>query len=83
MDRASPEFYYRLAAVLFIFIWIYLRVIVTVPINAGSLEWNPDNPPKDWKGQIAKAERFHIVGTWATTLAFILFLMAVAISKSH
>jgi hypothetical protein len=81
MDSASPGFYFRLAALLFIFIWIYLRVIGTVPINAGSLEWNPDNPPKDWKEQIAKAERFHIVGTWATTLAFILFIMAVALSK--
>jgi hypothetical protein len=83
MDNASSGFYFRLVAVLLIFIWIYLRVIGTVPINAASLEWNPDSPPKDWKEQISKAERFHIIGTCATTLAFILFLTAVALSKQH
>jgi hypothetical protein len=57
-------------------IWICLRVAGTVKINAASLDWNPDTPPKDWRSQIDKVERFHIVGTWLMIIAFVCSLLA-------
>jgi hypothetical protein len=68
--------YAGLAAIL---VWIIVRVVGTVRINSATLEWNADNPPKDWKQQIANSERFHIVGTWAAIIAFVFFLIATAI----
>jgi hypothetical protein len=67
------------AGLVAIFLWILVRVIGTVRINSATIEWKADAPPKDWKQQIASAERFHIVGTWAAILAFIFFLVAMAI----
>ena len=50
------------------------RVVGTVPINRATLEWPLDAPPSDWKMRVEKAERFHIVGTWAAVAAFACFL---------
>jgi hypothetical protein len=59
--------------------WIAIRVIGTVPINSATLAWQLSAPPKDWKAQVNRAERFHIVGVWAAVLAFAFFLTAVAL----
>ncbi len=32
----------------------------------------------NWKAQVSRAERFHIIGVWAAVLAFACFLTAVA-----
>jgi hypothetical protein len=74
-----PGLYVRLAALIAIVVWILIRVVGTVPINSATLEWNPNMPPKDWREQISKSERFHIIGTWAAVLAFVFFLIAIAL----
>ena len=80
----QPALYFHLASILAIIVWILIRIVGTVPVNSATIEWNPDSPPKDWKEQIAKVERFHILGTWAAILAFIFFLAAFAVSmQSH
>jgi hypothetical protein len=79
LDGAMPGFFFRLAAMLAVITWIFVRVVGTVRINSATLEWNPTAPPKNWRGLIGKAERFHIVGTWAALLAFTFFLIAVAL----
>ena len=33
----------------------------------------------DWKAQVERAERFHIVGVWAAVLSFACMLAAVAL----
>lgn len=66
----------RLIALGALGIWVYVRIIGTVKINAASLVWDPDNPPTNWREQINKAEKFHMVGTWVTVIAWICFLLS-------
>jgi hypothetical protein len=79
LDGAMPGLYFRLGAMVAIIAWIVVRIIGTVPINSATIKWNADAPPKDWRQQIAKSERFHILGTWAAIFAFLFFLIAVAL----
>ncbi len=79
MAGASAGLYFRLAAILAIIVWVMIRIVGTVPINSATIEWNPDAPPKDWKERIGKAERFHILGTWAAILAFAFFVIALGL----
>lgn len=73
-------FYFRLAAMICIVIWILIRIVSTVPVNSATLEWDANSLPKDWKEKIAKVERFHIAGTWSAILAFVFFLMAFGLT---
>ena len=77
-DETRPGLYFRAAALLAIIAWVSVRIAGTVRINSATLEWNPSAPPVDWREQITKVERFHIVGTWAAILAFVFFLTAAA-----
>lgn len=79
LEGTNPGLFFRIAALLTILIWIMLRIVATVRINSATLEWSPDAPPKDWREQIAKSERFHMVGTWAAILTFAFFLIAMAL----
>lgn len=76
INRSMPGLFFNLAAMLAIITWIFVRVVGTVGINSATLDWNPDMPPTNWRELIGKAERFHIVGTWAAILAFAFFLAA-------
>lgn len=67
----------RYAALAALLAWIAVRAVGTVPINAATLDWNPDHPPQDWKEKIEKAEWFHIIGAWAALAAFVCFLVAL------
>ena len=78
-NAAMPGLFFCLAAMLAMIVWIFVRVVGTVRINSATLDWDPDVPPKNWRELIGKAERFHIVGTWAALLAFVFFLTAVAL----
>jgi uncharacterized membrane protein len=79
LDIAMPNFVFRCVAVVALLAWIVIRVIGTVPINSATVDWQFSAPPKDWKSQVAHAERFHSAGVWAAVLAFACFLIAVAI----
>ena len=43
-----------------------------------TLTWEPGVPPQNWKAQVDRAERFHIVAVWAVVTVFACFLMASA-----
>ncbi|HMA38403.1 MAG TPA: DUF1772 domain-containing protein [Chloroflexia bacterium] len=79
LNTASPGFAFRCAAVVALLIWIGIRVIGTVPINSATADWPLNAPPGDWKAQVERAERFHIVGVWAAILSFACMLAAVAL----
>ena len=79
LDGFDPGFWFRCAALLALLIWIWIRIIGTVPINSATLAWQLDAPPANWKAQVNHAERFHIVGVWAAVMAFAFFLTAVAL----
>ena len=75
----TPALWWRCGAMVALLVWIAIRVVGTVPINSATVDWDPKAPPKDWKAQIERAERFHIVGVWAAVLAFGFFLVALAL----
>ncbi len=79
LDGTAPGFWFRSVAMVALLIWVAIRVIGTVRINSATLEWSLDAPPSDWKAQVNRAERFHIVGVWTVVLAFAGFLTAVAL----
>jgi hypothetical protein len=82
LEPSSRGCVFRYAGLIALLIWILVRVVGTVRINSATLEWKADAPPKDWKQQIASAERFHIVGTWAAIMAFVFFLVAAGLRLS-
>jgi hypothetical protein len=79
LNTTAPGFVFRCVAVGALFIWIAIRVVGTVPINSATVDWQLDAPPKDWKAQVTRAERFHSVGVWAAVLSFGFFLIAMAL----
>lgn len=78
LNVAASGFVFRCLAVVALMLWVVIRVIGTVPINSATLDWQLSAPPADWKAQVQRAERFHIVGVWAAILAFVFFLVAAA-----
>ncbi len=70
---------FRGAALAAISIWILVRVVGTVRVNAAALDWNPEAPPQNWRELITKTERFHLAGTWAALLTFVFYLIAMAL----
>ena len=79
LNGIAPGLLFRGAALLAILTWILVRIVGTVPINSATMDWNPENPPQNWRELLARTERFHIVGTWAALLAFVCFLLAMAL----
>ncbi len=70
LEGAGPGLGLRCVGLLVLAVWIFIRIVGTVPINSATLNWTLDAPPKDWKARVARAERFHDVGVWAVILAF-------------
>lgn len=80
LDNGTSGFWLRGAGLLAMLIWIFIRIVGTVPINSTTLTWEPSAPPRNWKALVNHAERFHIVGVWAAVIAFALFLAATALN---
>ena len=83
LDGIAPGFWFRCAAILAVLVWVLIRVIGTVPINAATVAWDSASPPENWKAQIDHAERFHVFGVWAAITAFACFLTAMALQQCH
>lgn len=82
LDGAAPGMWLRCVGLLALLVWIVIRIIGTVPINSATLTWEVAAPPKDWKAQVRRAERFHDVGVWAVVLSYACFLSSTALSLS-
>jgi len=80
LNSAAPGFVFRCVGVVALLIWAMIRVVGTVPINSATLAWQLSAPPTNWKAQVSRVERFHIIGVWAAVLAFACFLTAVALT---
>ena len=82
IDGCAPGLWLRYTGLLALLIWVVIRVIRTVPINSATLTWNPVAPPKDWRLRVESSERFHVLGVWASVIAFVCFIAAMATGLS-
>jgi hypothetical protein len=83
LDGGAAGLWFRCAGLLALLVWIVIRIIGTVPINSATVTWDLAAPPKDWKAQVARAERFHDVGVWAVVLTYACFLATTAVTLTH
>ena len=65
-------------AVALLVVSIAMSVALLVPINNRSKTWTPATAPADWRDQIARWDRFHLVRVAVIVVAFILLTVAVA-----
>jgi hypothetical protein len=57
---------------------IILSVAVLVPINNRSKHWTPETAPADWREQVGRWDRYHLVRITILVAAFALLAVAVA-----
>ncbi len=76
LSGAAAEKSWRLAGLFALLVFITITLAGTVPINKAALGWKADDPPADWRIQIARWERLDTARTWAAVAAFVLFLMS-------
>ena len=82
LNGTAPGIWLRVAGVCAAFIWILTRIIVTIPVNSATLDWQPDAPPTNWRTLINRAERCHIIGVWLAVGMFACFLIAAMLRHS-
>jgi hypothetical protein len=78
IDGSAPGMWFRYTGLFALLLWIVVRIVRTVSINSATLTWDPNAPPKGWRSQVESAERFHVLGIWASVTAFVCFLAAMA-----
>jgi len=67
------------AGLLGLFAWAIVTLPGTARINSTIAEWDPNAPPGNWKESVKAWERFASVRPWGAIIAFVMFLIAVAI----
>lgn len=82
LDRSAPGATLRGAGVAAALLWIAIRAVGTIPINAATLDWNPEAPPTNCRAQLQRAEQLHTIGLWLAVGMFALFLAAEALRLS-
>jgi hypothetical protein len=82
LDGIGSGFGFRCIGLLAMLIWTVTTFLGTVPINAATLTWRPDAPPRDWRAIVSRWERFDIIRFSAAVITFAFFLTAVAL-KTH
>lgn len=72
-------FAFQCAGVLALLFLMAFTLLGTVPINKGALDWKPHAPPSNWKVLVKRWGRLDVIRSSAAILAFIFFLIAVAL----
>jgi uncharacterized membrane protein len=57
---------------------VIMSVALLVPINNRSKAWTPETAPADWREQVGRWDRFHVVRVAMIVAAFALLTVAVA-----
>ncbi|MFC0006347.1 DUF1772 domain-containing protein [Micromonospora siamensis] len=57
---------------------VVMSVLLLVPINNRGRTWTPDNRPADWKQQMKRWDRLHLVRVAVIIAAFTLLVAALA-----
>jgi multisubunit Na+/H+ antiporter MnhB subunit len=75
----GPVFGFQCAGVISLLFLLLITLVGTVPINKGALDWRPDAPPNNWKMLVNRWGRIDIIRSTAAILAFVFFLIEVAL----
>lgn len=71
---------WRLAGTGALLVFVLASFLGTVPINMGVNDWDPSNPPADWKRVVLRWERIDVVRSSAAGVAFVLFVVASVVA---
>ena len=69
----------RAAGLAFLFLFITVTMLGTVPINQAALSWLPEAPPDGWRAAVGRWERLDTIRTWSALAAFGLLALALAL----
>lgn len=68
---------WRVAAAVALGVFVLASFLGTVPINIGVNDWDPLDPPADWKRVVVRWERIDVVRSSAAIVAFVLSAIGV------
>lgn len=74
---ADDGFGWRIGAIAALAVFVLASVLGTVPINIGVNDWDPADPPADWKRVVVRWERVDVLRSSAASVAFVLFTIAL------
>jgi len=70
---------FRWAGVFALVAFVLFSFLGTVPINIQVNDWLVDSPPSDWQATVRRWQRIDVFRSSAAILAFICFLIALAV----
>ncbi|WP_413601977.1 anthrone oxygenase family protein [Curtobacterium sp. Curtsp57] len=73
---------WRIAAVAALTVFVLASFLGTVPINIGVNDWDPADPPADWKRIVTRWERIDVLRSSAAVIAFVASAIAVVQASS-
>jgi uncharacterized membrane protein len=73
---------WRTAAMTALVVFVLASFLGTVPINIGVNDWDPANPPADWKDVVRRWERIDVLRSSAAAVAFVLFTIALVATSN-
>ncbi|MFD1674286.1 anthrone oxygenase family protein [Alicyclobacillus fodiniaquatilis] len=82
VDATSRGCVFSWAGAVALLVFLAVTMFGTVPINAGTLEWNSNVPPHNWKALINRWERLNNLRCLLAVLSFVLFLVSAALHLS-
>lgn len=77
--RAATPGVLRWVAVALIVATVAVTLVVNVPINRQTAQWNPLNPPPDWQLLRNRWERFQAIRSMLLLLGFSCLVLAAAL----
>ena len=70
---------FRWAGVIALVAFVLFSFLGTVPINIQVNDWRVDSPPSDWQATVRRWQRIDVFRSSAAILAFVCFLIALAV----
>ena len=70
----------RWAGSVLLLAFVLFSFLGTVPINMKVNDWDPDDPPADWRDVVRRWERIDVFRSTSAILAFIFFAIGLGLS---
>ncbi|OXM63358.1 anthrone oxygenase family protein [Amycolatopsis vastitatis] len=70
---------FRWAGMAALVAFLLFSFLGTVPINMRVIDWQPDDPPPDWRATVLRWQRIDVARSTAAIAAFACFIIAFAV----